>query len=217
MIRLYNVHKNYGQHVALRDVSFTVSKGEFCYITGPSGAGKTTMLKLLYGAIQPTTGQLQVAGMNLSLLKKNQLPLLRQQIGIVFQDFKLIPTRTVGENIGLALEVIGTPRHLIERRVQAVLNIVGLPGRDHLYPAYLSGGEQQRVAIARAIINDPSILLADEPTGNLDGAMAVAVMDILQKINLRGTTVLVATHDAALMKRFPYRCIRFRNGQLEKR
>jgi cell division transport system ATP-binding protein len=217
MIRLYNVHKNYGQLVALRDVSFTVSKGEFCYITGPSGAGKTTMLKLLYGAIQPTTGQLQVAGMNLSLLKNNQLPLLRQQIGIVFQDFKLIPTRTVGENIGLALEVIGTPRHLIKRRVQAVLNIVGLPGRDHLYPAYLSGGEQQRVAIARGIINDPSILLADEPTGNLDGAMAVAVMDILQKINLRGTTVLVATHDAALMKRFPYRCIRFRNGQLEKR
>lgn len=217
MIRLYNVHKNYGQLVALRDVSFTVSKGEFCYITGPSGAGKTTMLKLLYGAIQPTTGQLQVAGMNLSLLKNNQLPLLRQQIGIVFQDFKLIPTRTVGENIGLALEVIGTPRYLIKRRVQAVLNIVGLPGRDHLYPAYLSGGEQQRVAIARGIINDPSILLADEPTGNLDGAMAVAVMDILQKINLRGTTVLVATHDAALMKRFPYRCIRFRNGQLEKR
>ena len=215
MIRLYNVSKQYGKHQALRDVSFTVSKGEFCYITGPSGAGKTTMLKLLYGAIEPTAGQLQVAGMNLSMLRKNQLPLLRQQIGIVFQDFKLIPSRTVAENIGLALEVIGTPRALIDRRVQAVLNIVGLPGRENLYPATLSGGEQQRVAIARAIINDPSILLADEPTGNLDGAMAVAVMDILQKINLRGTTVLVATHDAALMKRFPYRCIRFRNGQLE--
>ena len=217
MIRLYNVSKQYSTHRALSDVSFTVSKGEFCYITGPSGAGKTTMLKLLYGAIQPTHGRLQVAGMDLSMLKTNQLPFLRRQIGIVFQDFKLIPSRTVAENIGLALEVIGTPREVIERRVKAVLNIVGLPGREKWMPSVLSGGERQRVAIARAIINDPAILLADEPTGNLDGAMAVAIMDILQKINLRGTTVLVATHDAALMKRFPYRCIRFRQGQLENK
>lgn len=217
MIRLYNVSKQYADRIALRDISFTVSKGEFCYITGPSGAGKTTMLKLLYGAIHPTMGQLQVAGIDLSRPGKKQLANLRQQIGIVFQDFKLIPSRTVGENIGLALEVIGTPRDIIDRRIQAVLNIVGLPDRQDLYPTFLSGGEQQRVAIARAIVNDPSILLADEPTGNLDGAMAVAVMDILQKINLRGTTVLVATHDAALMKRFPYRCIRFRNGQLESK
>ena len=160
-----------------------MSSNKVIIFSAPSGAGKTTMLKLLYGAIQPSAGQLQVAGMNLSIVKKNQLPLLRQQIGIVFQDFKLIPSRTVGENIGLALEVIGTPRNLIERRVQAVLNIVGLPGRDHLYPAYLSGGEQQRVAIARAIINDPSILLADEPTGNLDESTAVEILALLKQLN----------------------------------
>jgi cell division transport system ATP-binding protein len=217
MIRMYNINKKYGSKYGLRDVSFTVSKGEFCYITGPSGAGKTTMLKMLYGAVSPSSGQLEIAGLDLSKHHKRQLPYLRRQIGIVFQDFKLINSRTVGENIALALEVLGTPREVINRRVQAVMNIVGLSGKEKIYPAHLSGGEQQRVAIARAIVNDPSILLADEPTGNLDGAMAVAVMDILQKINLRGTTVLVATHDAALMKRFPYRSIRFKNGQLENR
>ena len=217
MIRMYNINKKYGSKYGLRDVSFTVSKGEFCYITGPSGAGKTTMLKMLYGAVSPSSGQLEIAGLDLSKHHKRQLPYLRRQIGIVFQDFKLINSRTVGENIALALEVLGTPREIINRRVQAVMNIVGLSGKEKIYPAHLSGGEQQRVAIARAIVNDPSILLADEPTGNLDGAMAVAVMDILQKINLRGTTVLVATHDAALMKRFPYRSIRFKNGQLENR
>ena len=216
MIRLYDVSKQYGKIYALHDISFTVSKGEFCYITGPSGAGKTTMLKLLYGAIAPSNGQLQVAGMDLSQLSNRQLPQLRRNIGIVFQDFKLISKRTVGENIGMALEVLGMPRDIIKRRVNAVLSIVGLQGKENVYPPFLSGGEQQRVAVARAIVNDPSILLADEPTGNLDGAMAVAVMDILQKINLRGTTVLVATHDAALMKRFPYRCIRFRSGKLEQ-
>lgn len=217
MIRMYNINKKYGSKYGLRDVSFTISKGEFCYITGSSGAGKTTMLKMLYGAVSPSSGQLEIAGLDLSKHHKRQLPYLRRQIGIVFQDFKLINSRTVGENIALALEVLGTPREVINRRVQAVMNIVGLSGKEKIYPAHLSGGEQQRVAIARAIVNDPSILLADEPTGNLDGAMAVAVMDILQKINLRGTTVLVATHDAALMKRFPYRSIRFKNGQLENR
>ena len=181
MIRLYNVTKQYGKNYALRDISFTVSKGEFCYITGPSGAGKTTMLKLLYGAIAPTDGQLSVADMDLSHLTSRQLPQLRRHIGIVFQDFKLIPKRTVGENIGMALEVLGTPRDIINRRVRSVLNIVGLQGKESVYPPFLSGGEQQRVAVARAIVNDPSILLADEPTGNLDGAMAVAVMDILKQ------------------------------------
>jgi cell division transport system ATP-binding protein len=214
---MYNINKKYGSKYGLRDVSLTVSKGEFCYITGPSGAGKTTMLKMLYGAVSPSSGQLEIAGLDLSKHHKRQLPYLRRQIGIVFQDFKLINSRTVGENIALALEVLGSPREVIDRRVQAVLNIVGLSGKDKIYPPHLSGGEQQRVAIARAIVNDPLILLADEPTGNLDGAMAVAVMDILQKINLRGTTVLVATHDAALMKRFPYRSIRFKNGKLESR
>ena len=216
MIQLYNITKKYGVNYALRDVSFSIRKGEFCYITGPSGAGKTTMLKLLYGAITPSKGKLLVRGIDISQLKRHTLPKLRRNIGIVFQDFKLIPRRTVAENIGLALEVLGTDRETIRRRVSAVLSIVGLQNREDEFPMYLSGGEQQRVAVARAIVNDPSVLLADEPTGNLDGAMAVEVMEILQAINLRGTTVLVATHDAALMQRFPYRRLQFRNGRLEK-
>ena len=214
MIRLYHITKRYDEVPALSDISFQVSKGEFSYITGPSGAGKTTLLKLLYGAIRPTSGKLLVGGVDVARLPSRKLPFLRRNIGIVFQDFKLIPRRTVGENVGLALEVLGTPRDVINRRVNAVLSIVGLRGRADEFPPTLSGGEQQRVAVARAIVNDPSILLADEPTGNLDGAMAIEVMEILQAINLRGTTVLVATHDAGLMQRFPYRVLRFRAGKL---
>ncbi|RME22228.1 MAG: cell division ATP-binding protein FtsE [Deltaproteobacteria bacterium] len=214
MIRMYHVTKRYGDVTALRDVSLKVGKGEFCYITGPSGAGKSTMLKLLYGAERPTEGKLLVGGVDVSKLRGRRLPALRRSMGVVFQDFKLIDTRSVAENVGLALEVIGTPRPVIERRVAAVLSIVGLRGRGHEYPPTLSGGEQQRVAVARAIVNDPSILLADEPTGNLDGAMAIEVMEILQSIQLRGTTVLVATHDAGLMERFPYRKLRFEHGRL---
>ena len=214
MIRAYHVTKRYGDVHALRDVTIKLGKGEFCYVTGPSGAGKTTMLKMLYGAVQPTDGKLLVGGVDVSRLSKRRLPYLRRNIGIVFQDFKLIPTRTLAENVGLALEVLGTSRDVIDRRVNAVLGIVGLRGRGHEYPPTLSGGEQQRVAVARAIVNDPSILLADEPTGNLDGAMAIEVMEILQAINLRGTTVMVATHDTGLMNRFPFRKLRFEAGRL---
>ncbi|MEC8193983.1 MAG: cell division ATP-binding protein FtsE [Myxococcota bacterium] len=214
MIRAYHVTKRYGDVHALRDVTLKLGKGEFCYVTGPSGAGKTTMLKMLYGAVQPTEGKLLVGGVDVSRLSKRRLPYLRRNIGIVFQDFKLIPTRTLAENVGLALEVLGTSRDVIDRRVNAVLGIVGLRGRGHEYPPTLSGGEQQRVAVARAIVNDPSILLADEPTGNLDGAMAIEVMEILQAINLRGTTVMVATHDTGLMNRFPFRKLRFEAGRL---
>jgi cell division transport system ATP-binding protein len=214
LIRLYNVAKTYGEIRALQDLTMHVGKGEFVYVTGPSGAGKTTMLKLLYGAIQPSAGKLLVAGIDVGHLKRRDLYKLRRNMGIVFQDFKLIPRRTVFENVALALEVIGSPRNVIQRRVDAVLGIVGLRGRGNEYPPTLSGGEQQRVAVARAIVNDPAILLADEPTGNLDGAMAIEVMEILQAINLRGTTVMVATHDGGLMQRFPYRTIRFRAGRL---
>jgi len=214
VIRMYHVTKRYGDVTALRDISLKVGKGEFCYITGPSGAGKSTMLKLLYGAERPTDGKLLVGGVDVSKLKGRRLPAMRRSMGVVFQDFKLIKARTVAENVGLALEVIGTARPVIERRVAAVLAIVGLRGRGNEYPPTLSGGEQQRVAVARAIVNDPSILLADEPTGNLDGAMAIEVMEILQSIQLRGTTVLVATHDAGLMERFPYRKLRFEHGRL---
>lgn len=214
MIRLYHVTKRYGDIAALNDVSIKVGKGEFCYVTGPSGAGKSTLLKLLYGAIRPSDGRLLVGDTDIARLPRRQIPMLRRNIGIVFQDFKLLHQRTIAENIGIALEVLGTPRALIQRRVSAVLSVVGLQGRDREYPLQLSGGEQQRVAVARAIINDPSILLADEPTGNLDGAMAIEVMEIFQAINLRGTTILVATHDAALMQRFPYRQLRFEHGRL---
>lgn len=214
MIRLYHVTKRYGDIAALNDVSVKVGKGEFCYVTGPSGAGKSTLLKLLYGAIRPSDGRLLVGDTDIARLPRRQIPMLRRNIGIVFQDFKLLHQRTIAENIGIALEVLGTPRALIQRRVSAVLSVVGLQGREREYPLQLSGGEQQRVAVARAIINDPSILLADEPTGNLDGAMAIEVMEIFQAINLRGTTILVATHDAALMQRFPYRQLRFEHGRL---
>jgi len=214
MIRAYHVTKRYGDVHALRDVTVKLGKGEFCYVTGPSGAGKTTLLKMLYGSVTPTEGKLLVGGVDISRLSRRRLPYLRRNIGIVFQDFKLIPSRTLSENVGLALEVLGTSRDVINRRVNAVLSIVGLRGRGHEYPMTLSGGEQQRVAVARAIVNDPSILLADEPTGNLDGAMAIEVMEILQAINLRGTTVMVATHDTGLMNRFPFRKLRFEAGRL---
>jgi cell division transport system ATP-binding protein len=214
MIRLYNVSKRYGEVAALYDVSCHVAKGEVIYITGPSGAGKSTMLKMLYGAIRPSSGKLMVGGVDLARLPSSELYQVRRNMGVVFQDFKLIPRRTVGDNVGLALEVLGVPRETIQRRVAGVLGIVGLRGRQDEYPPTLSGGEQQRVAVARAIVNDPAILLADEPTGNLDGAMAIEVMEILQAINLRGTTVVIATHDTGLMQRFPFRTLRFRAGRL---
>ena len=214
MIRLYHVHKAFGDVEALNDVTVHVSKGEFAYITGASGAGKSTLLKLLYGAIRPTSGKLLVGGVDASKLSGRQLPYLRRNIGVVFQDFKLIENRTVADNIGLALEVLGIARPEVDRRVRAALNVVGLKGKGERYPLDLSGGEQQRVAVARAIINDPAVLLADEPTGNLDGGLAIEVMEILLSVNLRGTTVLVATHDVALMDRFPHRRLRFEHGRL---
>ncbi len=214
MIRLYHVVKSYGEHDALNDVSLTIDKGAFVYVTGPSGAGKSTLLKLLYGAERPTSGKLLVGGVDVAALPQARLPQLRRNVGIVFQDFKLLPNRTVGANVALALEVVGAPAEQVRRRVPAVLNIVGLKEREDSLAGELSGGEKQRVAIARAIVNDPAVLFADEPTGNLDGAMAVEVMEILQAINLRGTTVLVATHDVGLMDRFPHRRIRFEGGRL---
>ena len=214
MIRLYHIDKRYGDHQALKDVNLHVAKGEFVYVTGPSGAGKSTLLSMLYGALKPTGGKLLVGGVDASKLPQKRLPFLRRNIGVVFQDFKLIPNRSVADNVGLALEVLGTPRAEIDRRARAVLNVVGLAGKEERMPQDLSGGEQQRVAVARAIVNDPAVLLADEPTGNLDGAMAIEVMEILMSINLRGTTVLVATHDAGLMKRFPQRTLRFEAGRL---
>ena len=184
MIRLYHIHKSYGEHEVLKDVTVHVSKGEFAYVTGPSGAGKSTLLKLLYGAEKPNGGKLLVGGIDASKLSQRQLPYLRRNIGVIFQDFKLIHSRSVEDNLGLALEVLGLPRDRIRRRVRAVLNVVGLKGKEARLPLELSGGEQQRVAVARAILNDPAVLLADEPTGNLDGAMAIEVMEILMAVKI---------------------------------
>lgn len=213
MIRLYHVVKSYGDRDALRDVSFHIEKGEMAYLTGPSGAGKSTLLKLLYGAELPSSGKVMINGIDLSSLPADRMPTIRRNIGVVFQDFKLLPKRSVGANVALALEVIGASDDQIRRRVPAVLNIVGLKGREDTLAGVLSGGEKQRVAIARSIVNDPAILLADEPTGNLDGSMAVEVIEILQAINLRGTTVIVATHDIGLMDRFPHRKLRLEAGR----
>jgi cell division transport system ATP-binding protein len=216
VISLYEVSKRYGDHIALHDVSLSVGKGEFCYLTGPSGAGKSTLMKLLYCAERCTSGTVMIGGTNVADIPRRQVPLLRRNLGIVFQDFKLIPSRTVGENVALALEVLGASRETINRRVRAVLGTVGLKGRENDLPATLSGGEQQRVAVARALVNDPAILLADEPTGNLDGAMAIEVIEILRAVNIRGATVLLATHDTALMDRFPAQRIQLRAGRLSQ-
>jgi len=214
VIRLYHVVKSYGDRAALHDVTVHIEKGEFVYVTGPSGAGKSTLLKLLYGAERPSGGKMLVAGVDVATIPRTRLAALRRNVGVVFQDFKLLPLRTVGDNVALALEVVGAGPDQVQRRVPASLNIVGLKDRLEAPAGELSGGEKQRVAIARAIVNDPAVLLADEPTGNLDGAMAVEVMEILQAINLRGTTVVVATHDVGLMDRFPFRRLRFENGRL---
>jgi len=216
VISLYEVSKRYGDHIALHDVSLTIGKGDFCYVTGPSGAGKSTLMKLLYGAERCTSGTVMIGGTNIANLPRRQIPLLRRNMGIVFQDFKLIPSRTVGENVAMALEVLGADQSDIDRRVRAILGTVGLKGRERDLPATLSGGEQQRVAVARALVNDPAIMLADEPTGNLDGAMAIEVIEILRAVHVRGTTVLLATHDTALMDRFPAPQIRLRSGRLAR-
>ena len=199
MIRLYHVSKSYGSAQVLHDVTFRLSKGEFAYLTGASGAGKSTLLKLLYGAEAPTSGKLLVGGVNASKLGPARLPLLRRNLGVIFQDFKLIPNRTVFDNVGLALEVIGAERREISRRVNAVLNVVGLGGKGERRPLDLSGGEQQRVAIARSLANRPKVLIADEPTGNLDpNTSRVVFQNLFDIAKQEGVAVLVATHNVEL-------------------
>lgn len=218
VIQTYHVSKVYdrGDRPALSDLSLEIERGEFVFLTGPSGAGKTTLLKLLFAAEQPSEGQVRVNGVNLSTLKARQIPYLRRQIGVVFQDFKLIQNRTVHENIAYALYVVGLPEREIRRRVYRVLKGVGLAHKASALPPRLSGGEQQRVAIARALVNDPVLLLADEPTGNLDAELTEEIMQLLEEANARGTTVIVATHDRALLSRHKKRIINLRNGSLSE-
>lgn len=214
MIQLYNVYKNYEKDFsALKGVSVRFRKGEFAFITGPSGAGKTTLLKLIYCEERADEGQVLINGRHLGRLRTGSIPYLRRNIGVVFQDFKLIRSKSVFDNIAFALRVTGTPKSEMKRRAWEVLRRVGLQHKINSYPLRLSGGEQQRVAIARAVVNDPVILLADEPTGNLDAAVAAEIMGLLKEIHLRGTTVVVATHNMDMVTKMNKRMIRLENGK----
>jgi cell division transport system ATP-binding protein len=195
-------------------VNLQVEKGEFVFLTGPSGAGKTTLLKLIFCAEEATRGQILVGGKNVARMRESAVPYLRRNIGVVFQDFKLLPHRTVVDNVAFALDVLGVSRAESRERVMRMLKLVGLAHKAEALPIRLSGGEQQRVVIARALVNDPTILLADEPTGNLDPALTVEIMDLLCEANVRGTTVLVATHDSTVLARYHKRTIRLEQGKI---
>jgi cell division transport system ATP-binding protein len=215
MIQMFHVYKSYARDsAALVDVNLKIEKGEFVSLTGPSGAGKTTLLKLIFCAEPANEGQILVDGRNVVRLRSSAVAALRRSIGVVFQDFKLIPTRTVFDNVAVPLQILGLPRSAIQKRVTLILRLVGLEKRANSQPVRLSGGEQQRVAIARALVNDPKILLADEPTGNLDPALAVEILDLLKEINLRGTTILLATHDVRLAERAARRSLALKDGKL---
>jgi cell division transport system ATP-binding protein len=216
VIHLSNVSKLYAASTrpALDDVTVDVEKGEFVFFIGPSGSGKSTFIRLLLKEESPTQGRIEVAGRDLSKLSSWKVPALRRSIGCVFQDFRLLPNKTVAQNVGFALEVIGKPRHTITRVVPEVLDMVGLDGKAGRLPHELSGGEQQRVAIARAFVNRPLVLLADEPTGNLDPDTSIEIMRLLDRINRTGTTVVMATHDATIVNSMRRRVVELANGKV---
>jgi cell division transport system ATP-binding protein len=213
MIKIVDVSKEYkGSIIALDGVTVDIEKGEFVFIVGPSGSGKSTLLKLLTKEEEPTKGLVYVAGKKLGSLPRWRVPYLRRNVGYVFQDFKLLPNKTVFENVAFGLEVIGRPRAVVQRQVPQILELVGLGEKLQRFPDELSGGEQQRVSIARAFVNRPLILLADEPTGNLDPATSVGIMRLLDRINRTGTTVVMASHDHAIVDSMRRRVIELENG-----
>ena len=213
MIRLENVSKVYGSETpAVRDASFDIPKGEFVFLVGPSGSGKSTLLRLMNRQERPERGNVWVAGRNINEMANSQIPHLRRTMGNVFQDYKLLPNKTVFENVAFALEVIGKPRHIIAQQVPQVLELVGLGDKQDRLPHQLSGGEQQRVSIARAFVNRPLILLADEPTGNLDPSTGEGIMALLEAINGTGTTVVMATHDHRVVNAMRKRVIQLDRG-----
>ena len=220
MIRLRHVAKVYGvgpvQVAALSDVSFSVDKGEFVVLSGPSGAGKTTLLRLLYRDDVPSEGEIEVGGLDLTTLRRGDIPRLRRSIGIVFQDAKLLAGRTVFENVAFVLRVLGVPRSEITQRTFAALKAVGLSSRAQAYPAQLSQGEAQRASLARAVVKSPALLLADEPTGNLDEEMAADILELLKSIWAQGTTMLLATHQAGLAARLRRRTLTLHDGRVVK-
>jgi len=215
MIKLESVTKVYkGDVVALRNASDEIAKSEFVFLVGASGSGKSTFIRLLNKDQTPTSGRIYVAGKDIGELSSWKVPYLRRNIGTVYQDFKLLSNKTVAENVAFALEVIGRPRHVIQTQVPAILDLVGLGNKASNFPHELSGGEQQRVSIARAFVNRPLILLADEPTGNLDPSTSVGIMQLLDKINKTGTTVVMATHDRGIVDRMRRRVIELDRGEI---
>ncbi|OGP14288.1 MAG: cell division ATP-binding protein FtsE [Deltaproteobacteria bacterium GWA2_55_10] len=215
MIQMFHVSKSYeGGVPALADITLKIGKGEFLFITGPSGAGKSTLLKIMFGSEPPTQGQLILDGRNYIKIPQPELPALRRRIGFVFQDFKLLPNKSVFDNVALSLKVMGIPPSDVKRRVARMLTYVKLQHRANFKPLQLSGGEQQRVAIARAMVKDPAIILADEPTGNLDPELSVQIIELFKEVNSRGTTVVIATHDKALIEKYARRTIALEGGRL---
>ena len=215
MIRLTDIHKEYQNGTkALKGVSLQIDDGEFVFLVGPSGSGKSTIIKLITAEIEATRGKLMVNGYNLRDISEKQIPLMRRTIGVVFQDFRLIEKKTVYENIEVAMRAVGATTREIQRRIPYVLDLVGLMGKGGRLPTQLSGGEQQRVAIARALANNPSVIIADEPTGNLDPARSLEIMSLLEKINDMGTTILVVTHERELVNRFGKRVVAIESGRI---
>ncbi|QQZ10304.1 cell division ATP-binding protein FtsE [Heyndrickxia vini] len=215
MIEMQNVYKKYPNGIiATNDLNIQIKQGEFVYVVGPSGAGKSTFIKMMYREEKATQGNIMVNGINLSKLKNNRIPYFRRQIGVVFQDFKLLPTLTVFENVAFALEVIEEQPKQIKQRVMEVLNLVGLKHKARMLPTELSGGEQQRVSIARSIVNTPKVVIADEPTGNLDPETSWDIMNILEEINTRGTTVVMATHNREIVNTIRHRVIAIEGGRI---
>jgi len=215
MIQFQSVNKSYRDRQALKDVSLRLRKGEIAFLTGPSGAGKTTVLRLAHMQTMPTSGEVRVSRFSSARIKRRELPQLRRRVGFVFQDFRLLENMTAAENIAFGLECIGAPRARIKERVQKLLDQVGLSARAGSLPQELSGGEQQRVAIARALATEPSVLLADEPTGNLDHRASVGVFDLFRTINASGTSIIMATHDSELVRRHPeIRVVELENGSV---
>ncbi len=215
MIRLRDIHKEYPNGTkALKGVSMQIDDGDFLFLVGPSGSGKSTIIKLITAEIAPTKGKLMVNGYNLNDISEKQIPLLRRTIGVVFQDFRLIEKKTVFENIEVAMRAVGATTSEIRRRIPYILGLVGLTGKSRQLPTQLSGGEQQRVAIARALANNPSVIIADEPTGNLDPARSLEIMSLLEKINDMGTTILVVTHERELVNRFGKRVVAIESGRI---
>ena len=215
MIQLHNVGMSYqAETAALSEINLKIPKGDFVFLTGQSGAGKSTLLKLLYAELVPTQGQVLIDGVNLSRLTRSQVPQLRRSIGVVFQDYKLLPNRTVLENVAITLEVLGWGKRDIGRKVYHILKRMGLEDKVNSTPLRLSGGEQQRVALARALVNDPKILVADEPTGNLDEENKEQILEIFKEANIRGTTVVVATHDRRVTVNSHRRVIHLEKGRI---